>query len=592
MKEKDLTEQTNKETMKEFREAGLKQELLDAISEMGFEKPTPIQEKTISHLLSSRKDLIALAQTGTGKTAAFGLPIIQQVDTKLNKTQALILCPTRELCMQITKDFNAFSKYLPNVRITAIYGGTGIENQIRELTRGVHIVVGTPGRVLDLIYRKKLKIEKINWLVLDEADEMLNMGFKEDLDEILSSVISDKQTLLFSATMPREISKIAETYMTEPDEVSAGQKNTGAENVEHHYYLVHAKDRYNALKRLADVYPDIYGIVFCRTREETQQIADKLIADGYNADALHGNLSQAQRDLVMNRFRTAHLQLLVATDVAARGIDVSDLTHIINYNLPDDPDTYLHRSGRTGRAGKSGISISIVHLKEKSKLKMIENRSKIRFEQKKVPDGISICERQLFNLVDKVVNVSINKAQIERFLPYIYDKLADLTRDELIQHFISVEFNSFLEYYKDASDLNKGVESQKIITKSSDKYREREKFSRDGFTGDGGRKKQDNRGKGNFSRFFISIGSKDNIDKSGLIKLIASQIKNRAVEIGKVDLMKSFSFFEIESSYEKETLKAFELSEFMGKPITVELSSAEPHEPKPRLKKKGNKQKY
>ncbi|MBN2857378.1 MAG: DEAD/DEAH box helicase [Candidatus Delongbacteria bacterium] len=584
--------------MKEFREAGLKQELLDAISEMGFEKPTPIQDKTISHLLSTRKDLIALAQTGTGKTAAFGLPIIQQVDTKLNKTQALVLCPTRELCMQITKDFNSFSKYLPNVKIAAIYGGTGIDNQIRELTRGVHIVVGTPGRVLDLIYRKKLKIEKINWLVLDEADEMLNMGFKEDLDEILSSVISDKQTLLFSATMPREIAKIAETYMTEPEEVSAGQKNTGAENVEHHYYLVHAKDRYNALKRLADVYPDIYGIVFCRTREETQQIADKLIADGYNADALHGNLSQAQRDLVMNRFRTGHLQLLVATDVAARGIDVSNLTHIINYNLPDDPDTYLHRSGRTGRAGKSGISISIVHMKEKSKLKMIENRSKIRFEQKKVPDGISICERQLFNLVDKVVNVEINKSQIERFLPYIYDKLSDLSRDELIQHFISVEFNSFLEYYKDASDLNKGVEAQKMNTKSSDKYREREKFGdrnrdggkRDSFTADRGSRKQDNRSKGNFSRFFISIGSKDNIDKSGLIKLIASQIKNRAVEIGKVDLMKSFSFFEIESSFERETLKAFELSEFMGKPITVELSDSAPHEPKPRVKRSSKKQ--
>ena len=425
--------------------------------------------------------------------------------------------------------------------------------------------------------------------MLDEADEMLNMGFKEDLDEILSSVISDKQTLLFSATMPADIAKIAETYMIEPDEVSAGQKNTGAENVEHHYYLVHARDRYNALKRLADVYPDIYGIVFCRTREETQQIADKLIADGYNADALHGNLSQAQRDLVMNRFRTEHLQLLVATDVAARGIDVSDLTHIINYNLPDDPDTYLHRSGRTGRAGKSGISISIVHMKEKSKLRMIENRSKIRFEQKKVPDGISICEKQLFSLVDKVVNVEINKEQIERFLPYIYDKLSELSRDELIQHFISVEFNSFLEYYKDASDLNKGVEAQKMMTKSSDKYREREKFSRDGFSGGGRQKKQDKKGKGDFSRFFISIGTKDNIDKSGLIKLIASQIKNRAVEIGRVDLMKSFSFFEIESSYERETLKAFELSEFMGKPITVELSDSTPHEPKPRTKKSSRK---
>ncbi|MFO7810534.1 MAG: DEAD/DEAH box helicase, partial [Candidatus Delongbacteria bacterium] len=302
--------------MKEFREAGLKQELLDAISEMGFETPTPIQDKTISHLLSGNKDLIALAQTGTGKTAVFGLPIIQQTDTNINKTQALILCPTRELCMQITRDFNSFSKYLPGVKITSIYGGTSIQNQIRALSKGVHIVVGTPGRVLDLIYKKKLKIEKINWLVLDEADEMLNMGFKEDLDDILSSVTSNKQTLLFSATMPREIAKIAENYMKDPDEISAGQKNKGAENVEHHYYLVHAKDRYNALKRLADVYPDIYGIVFCRTREETQQVADKLMADGYNADSLHGNLSQAQRDLVMNRFRTGHLQLLVATDVA------------------------------------------------------------------------------------------------------------------------------------------------------------------------------------------------------------------------------------------------------------------------------------
>ncbi len=579
--------------MKEFREAGLRQEILDAIAEMGFVKPTPIQEKTISHLLSSKQDLVALAQTGTGKTAAFGLPIVEQVDPSLNKTPALILCPTRELCMQITKDFNSFSKYLPRIKTVAIYGGSSIEKQISTLAKGVHIVVGTPGRVLDLIYKKKLKIEKITWLVLDEADEMLNMGFKEDLDEILSSVISDKQTLLFSATMPGEIAKIAETYMTDPDEISAGQKNVGAENVEHHYYLVHARDRYNALKRLADVYPDIYGIVFCRTREETQQVADKLISDGYNADALHGNLSQSQRDQVMNRFRTGHLQLLVATDVAARGIDVNNLSHIINYNLPDDPDIYLHRSGRTGRAGKSGISISIVHMKEKSRIRMIENRSKIRFAQKKVPDGITICEKQLFCLVDRVVNIDVNKDQIERFLPYIYDKLSDLSRDELIQHFISVEFNRFLEYYKDASDLNKGIEAQKVKTKSSDKYKDREKFSgRESFTREDGRKKQDKRGKKDFSRFFISVGSKDNIDKPGLIKLIASQIRNRAVEIGRVDLMKNFSFFEIDSSYEKETLKAFELYEFMGKPVTVELSSTEPHEPRPRVKKKGSKNKY
>ncbi|HAQ61836.1 TPA: DEAD/DEAH box helicase [Candidatus Delongbacteria bacterium] len=552
--------------MKEFKEAGLNSEILQAISEMGFVKPTPIQDKTIAHLLNTRKDLIGLAQTGTGKTAAFGLPIIQQIDLNVQKTQALILCPTRELCMQITKDFNSFSKYLPKVKTTAIYGGSSMENQIRALDKGVHIVVGTPGRVLDLIHKKKLKIDSISWLVLDEADEMLNMGFKEDLDEILSAVTSDRQTLLFSATMPREIAQIAKHYMKDPDEISAGQKNTAAENVQHHYYLVQAKDRYTALKRIADVNPDIYGIVFCRTREETQDVADKLIGDGYNADALHGNLSQYQRDQVMNRFRTQHLQLLVATDVAARGLDVSSLTHIINYNLPDDPDIYLHRSGRTGRAGKSGIAISIIHSKEKFQLKMIENRSKIRFEQKKVPDGISICEKQLFNLVDKVVNIEVNKVQIERFLPYIYDKLSDLSRDELIQHFISVEFNQFLVYYKDAPDLNISLDTRR-------NERERDRGQDRNFD------KNQDRGfvkptrNGDFSRFFINIGSRDSMDKPNMIKLIASRIKDRSVEIGKVDVMKNFSFFEIESSYENQTLKAFEMAEFKGRPLNVELSN-------------------
>ena len=552
--------------MKEFKEAGLNSEILQAISEMGFVKPTPIQDKTIAHLLNTRKDLIGLAQTGTGKTAAFGLPIIQQIDLNVQKTQALILCPTRELCMQITKDFYSFSKYLPKVKTTAIYGGSSMENQIRALDKGVHIVVGTPGRVLDLIHKKKLKIDSISWLVLDEADEMLNMGFKEDLDEILSAVTSDRQTLLFSATMPREIAQIAKHYMKDPDEISAGQKNTAAENVQHHYYLVQAKDRYTALKRIADVNPDIYGIVFCRTREETQDVADKLIGDGYNADALHGNLSQYQRDQVMNRFRTQHLQLLVATDVAARGLDVSSLTHIINYNLPDDPDIYLHRSGRTGRAGKSGIAISIIHSKEKFQLKMIENRSKIRFEQKKVPDGISICEKQLFNLVDKVVNIEVNKVQIERFLPYIYDKLSDLSRDELIQHFISVEFNQFLVYYKDAPDLNISLDTRR-------NERERDRGQDRNFD------KNQDRGfvkptrNGDFSRFFINIGSRDSMDKPNMIKLIASRIKDRSVEIGKVDVMKNFSFFEIESSYENQTLKAFEMAEFKGRPLNVELSN-------------------
>ncbi len=573
MREKDRTELKTKEMMKEFREAGLREEILDAISEMGFEKPTPIQDRTISHLLASDRDLIGLAQTGTGKTAAFGLPIIQRVDPRSRDTQALILCPTRELCMQITKDFNQYSKYLPKISVAAVYGGASIETQIRALKKGVHIVVGTPGRVLDLIYKQCLIIDKISFLVLDEADEMLNMGFKEDLDSILSAATPERQTLLFSATMPREIAQIAKHYMKEPEEISAGQKNVGAENVEHYYYLVHARDRYLALKRISDVNPDIYGIVFCRTREETQDVADKLIADGYNADALHGNLSQAQRDQVMNRFRTGHLQLLVATDVAARGLDVNNLSHVINYNLPDDPDIYLHRSGRTGRAGRSGISVSIIHMKEKSKLRMIEQRSKIRFEQKKVPGGINICEMQLFNLVDKVVNAEVNKTQIERFLPYIYEKLGDLDRDNLIQHFISLEFNRFLEYYRDAPDLNQNIETRKRSDKGWEKENFRDKSK--------GQKPTRN---GKFSRFFINIGSRDNIDKPSMIKLIAQQLRNRNIEIGKVDLMRNFSFFEIDSNFENEAVKAFSGAEFNGRPLNVELSNREAFEPPPRKK--------
>ncbi|MDD4205575.1 MAG: DEAD/DEAH box helicase [Candidatus Delongbacteria bacterium] len=562
--------------MKEFREAGLREEIIDAISEMGFVKPTPIQDKTISHLLASDRDLIGLAQTGTGKTAAFGLPIIQRIDPKSRDTQALVLCPTRELCMQITKDFNSYSKYLPKISVAAVYGGASIDNQIRALKKGVHIVVGTPGRVLDLINRHCLMIDAISFLVLDEADEMLNMGFKEDLDTILSSAKSERQTMLFSATMPREIAQIAKNYMNDPEEISAGQKNAGAENVQHHYYLVHARDRYLALKRIADVNPDIYGIIFCRTREETQEVADKLIADGYNADALHGNLSQAQRDLVMNRFRTGHLQLLVATDVAARGIDVNNLSHIINYNLPDDPDIYLHRSGRTGRAGRSGISISVVHMKEKSKLRMIEQRSKIRFEQKKVPGGINICEMQLFNLVDRVVNVEVNKVQIERFLPYIYDKLGDIDRDTLIQKFISLEFNRFLEYYKDAPDLNQNAQT---AGKSTEREKGRGGSGRESFIPARSGKQ------GSFSRFFINAGSRDGLDKPAMIKLIATHLRNRDIEIGKVDLLKNFSFFEIESSHDRETLKAFSDAEFKGRPLNVELTDKKPFEKPPEKKK-------
>jgi len=444
--------------MSTFEELGLKPEILKIIDELGFVNPTPIQEKIIPVILGSRKDLIGLAQTGTGKTAAFGLPIIQLV-------QALVLCPTRELGMQVANDLKTYGKYVKNFNVVSVYGGASIEPQINAIKKGCQVVVGTPGRTLDLIKRKVLKIKHIRWMVLDEADEMLNMGFKDELDAILEQTPAEKETLLFSATMPKEIRQIANKYMNDPEEVLAGKKNIGAENVRHEFYSVQAKDRYEVLKRIADMNPHIYSIVFCRTRRETKEVADKLIADGYNADALHGDLSQAQRDNVMKRFRTKHLQILVATDVAARGLDVNDLTHVINYNLPDELEAYIHRSGRTGRAGKSGISIAICHSRELNKIKRLEQLSGKKFVKKLVPGGAEICEKQLYNLIDKVEKIEVNESQIEKYLPVIYKKLDWLSREELIKHFVSVEFNSFLEYYKGAKDLNISSKPQKRFSK-------------------------------------------------------------------------------------------------------------------------------
>ncbi|MFM8448939.1 MAG: DEAD/DEAH box helicase, partial [Haliscomenobacter sp.] len=388
-----------------FEDLGLNPQVLRAVQELGFETPTPIQEKAIPHLLQSKDDLVAFAQTGTGKTAAFGLPVIHQVDPHKSSVQMLALCPTRELCLQITRELTNYSKYIPGLKVVAVYGGAEISRQISELNQGPQIVVGTPGRALDLINRRKLVVDNIRWLVLDEADEMLSMGFKDELDAILATTPSTKQTLLFSATMPEEMVGIAQKYMHDPVEISAGKRNMGAENVQHHYYLVHAKDKYLALKRIADYYPNIYGIVFCRTRQETKEVADKLMEDGYNADALHGDLSQAQRDYVMQRFRLKQLQMLVATDVAARGLDVNNLSHVINYNLPDDPEVYIHRSGRTGRAGKSGISILIANMREKGKIGFIEKKIGKRFDQKPVPTGSDICEKQLFHMIDRIENI-------------------------------------------------------------------------------------------------------------------------------------------------------------------------------------------
>jgi len=535
--------------MKTFDNIGLDDKIKRAIADLEFESLTPIQSLAIPHLLSSNRDLIGLAQTGTGKTAAYGLPLIQQIDLSSTSTQALVLCPTRELCIQITKDIASYSKYLKGLRTTAVYGGAKIETQISSLKRGSHIVVGTPGRTLDLIKRRKLIVKDIHWLVLDEADEMLTMGFKDDLDAILEGTPEDKQTMLFSATMPMEIRRITKKYMRDPHEIAAGKKNIGAENVKHEYYMVQAHDRYETLKRIADINPDIYGIVFCRTRRETKEIADKLISDGYNADALHGDLSQAQRDMVMNRFREKHLQLLIATDVAARGLDVNDLTHIINFGLPDELDIYIHRSGRTGRAGKSGISISIAHSRARNKIMNLEKKVGKKFEQKKVPNGPEVCEKRLFDVIDKLENVEVDEDQILPFLPDIYEKISNLSREDIVKKFVWLEFNRFLSYYKGSADLNLRPQREK-----SEKGRMNKKGRRDV----------------EFARFYINIGLVHRVSPQRLMGIINEKLRIRNVTVGKIDIMKRFSFFEIDMEYRNEVINAFEGASYDGNNLLVE----------------------
>ena len=445
------TKSKNKESFLNF---SLKSELLKSIKELGFNSPTPIQSKVIPHLMSSDQDLIASAQTGTGKTAAFGLPLLDLTNTKVTNVQTLILCPTRELCIQITNDLLSYSKYLKNINILSVYGGVKIEKQIKSLKKGPQIVVGTPGRTNDLIRRKKLIIGNIDRLILDEADEMLSMGFKEDLEAIIQQTPKKKQILLFSATMTQKVVGVTKKYMKNSLELAVARVNRAADNVEHIYYVVKPRDRYEVVKRIADMNPDIYGIVFCRTRRETKDIAIKLMNDHYNADTIHGDLSQSERDDVMRRFRKGQLQILVATDVAARGLDVEDLTHVINYNLPDDDEIYIHRSGRTGRAGKKGVSIAIINGRNMRKLKEIERTSKISFKKKDVPSGLDICKKRLYALIDKIEKVDVNEDQIEPFLPYIFEKLNWLDREKLIKHFVSTEFNRYLSYYKDSKDVN------------------------------------------------------------------------------------------------------------------------------------------
>ncbi len=546
--------------MTTFDTFGLQPSIQSAIQELGFKHPTPIQSETIPLLISSEKDIIATAQTGTGKTAAFGLPAIQLADVQNRDTQTLVLCPTRELCVQITRDLMSYSKYLKGVNILAVYGGAKIDTQIRALKKGAQIVVGTPGRTRDLINRKKLFVNDIECVILDEADEMLTMGFKEELDAILEHTPAEKQTLLFSATMSKKVVAITKAYMKNPIQIAVARVNIGAENVKHVNYMVQAKDRYEVLKRVADINPSIYGIVFCRTRRETKEIANKLMQDGYNADAIHGDLSQAQRDEVMGKFRRRTLQILVATDVAARGLDVNDLTHVINYNLPDDPEVYVHRSGRTGRAGKSGVSIAITHSRDGRKIKEIERISKISFNREQVPTGRDICETRLYALIDKIKNTPVNEDQIGPFLNDIYEKLESLDRDELIKHFVSTEFNRYLSYYKNARDINM---SGRRDRKNSRGPRER--------------KSRSERRKTNFSTIYINLGSRNKLTPNRLMGLINEALDSSDAVIGNIDIMKKFSFFEIQSNRKDDVLKSLKNQSFDNVDITVELSKEMPN---------------
>ena len=536
--------------MSTFLELGLKEPINKALTDLGYEKPTVIQEKAIPQIISSTDDLKAFAQTGTGKTAAFSLPILELIDESNSNVQAIILSPTRELAVQIGKNIEDFCKYLKNIKVTTVYGGANMDTQIRSLKRGSQIVVGTPGRTVDLINRRALKLGNVQWLVLDEADEMLNMGFKDELDAVLEATPDTKQTLLFSATFPREVEAIARNYMTNPVEVASGEKNSGSENVTHEYYSVTERTRYPALKRIADLNPDIYAIIFCRTRRETQEVADNLIRDGYSADSLHGDLSQGQRDSVMGKFRKKTIKILVATDVAARGLDVNELTHVLNHKLPDQIENYTHRSGRTGRAGNKGISIVLVNGKEKGKLKQIERIIKKKFIEGKVPSGKEIVQNQLMNLIDKVQNTEVNESEMSEFLPNIYEKLESLDREELIKKFVSLEFNTMLKYYENSKDLNDLSSRDNSRARSTDE---------------------------NMTRFFINIGRKDNLNPGKLIGLINEQNIGDKIEIGAIDILDTFSFFEIDKNYEDKTLEAFleNQPDFDGRSVNVEITKKE-----------------
>ena len=565
-----------------FDDLGVSAPLMQAVEELGFEHPMPIQAQVIPVILGHTeagegRDVVGLAQTGTGKTAAFGLPVLQNIDLRKAEPQALVLAPTRELCLQIASDLQDYSKYLKGIAILPVYGGSSIGSQIGALKRGVHVVVATPGRLIDLMERGAVSLAKVKTLVLDEADEMLNMGFQEDIETILGGVPEDHRTMLFSATMPKTIAEIAKKYLNNAVEITIGHKNAGSANVNHVYYLVHAKDKYAALKRIVDYYPNIYGIIFCRTKLDTQEIAKKLMDEGYNADALHGDLSQEQRDLVMRKFRTRHLQLLVATDVAARGLDVDDLTHVINYGLPDDLEVYTHRSGRTGRAGKKGTSICIVHIKERRRLKDIERFIGKQFEKGQIPTTERIIEKQLFNLADRLEKVDVQEEQIEKYMDSVLKKLGWLSAEDLVKRIVSLEFNRMLEFYKGSENLDIPEER-----KPREKGAKREKRER-GAVKDGAEGKAVQAEPG-FTRIFINLGKRDGIFPKQLIALMNAHVHHR-IEMGRIDLLSNFSFFEVPEQDARFVIKDMDGADWKGRRVSVSIAGEEQPNPKKKQRK-------
>ena len=563
--------------MANFSELGVRDDLLRAITDLGFESPMPVQEKVIPVLLEKDHDIVALAQTGTGKTAAFGLPVIQRIDIGRRVPQVLILAPTRELCLQIAGDLADFSKYTEGLTVLPVYGGSSIESQIRALRQGVQIIVATPGRLIDLIERGVVKLEDVHTVVLDEADEMLNMGFVDSINDILSHVPQDRKMLLFSATMPKEVEKIARRFMRTPEEIVVGTRNEGAANVRHIYYMVNARDKYLALKRVADDNPSIYAIVFCRTRRDTQEIADQLIHDSYNADALHGDLSQQQRDIVMKKFRDRVISILVATDVAARGLDVDDLTHVINYGLPEDTAVYTHRSGRTGRAGKTGVSVAIIHSREKGRLREIERIIGKKFEHKLVPTPEHIIEKQLYNLADKIEKVKVDDTAIDKYLPGVERKLSWLSEQDLLKRVLSLEFNRLLEYYKDVPDID--FIDEKADKKGGKKERaprtEKEKDRRTAEKG--------------MERVYVNVGKSEGFYAGNLIDTLNRNIPGKRVDVGRIDLMPTYSLFDVRKGDARRVVEALRGAEFMGKRLYAEIAESDKDYAKASVRKKDRK---